>query len=101
MSISKIFAIFLVLSFILLYEINFNISVLAQVETTIENTASTEAVTSVNDAILKSLLIISQVAVLGITFNYFFFSRFLNKKKIIVTTFMNSSNRTFTFIQKS
>lgn len=81
MSISKIICIFLILSFVSLYLVNFDVSTLAQVETTIENTASTEAVTSVNDAILKSMVIISQVAVLGIIFNYFFFNRFLNKKR--------------------
>ena len=61
--------------------VNFNISASAQVETTFDNTESTEAVTSVNDAVLKSLVIISQVAVLGIIFNYFIFGRFLNKKR--------------------
>ena len=37
------------------------------------NSNSTEAVTSTNDAILKSILIVSQVSVIGITFSYFFF----------------------------
>ena len=81
MSISKIICIFFIITFISLYLVNFDISILAQVETSLENAASTEAVTSVNDAILKSMVIISQVAVLGIVFNYFIFNRFLNKKR--------------------
>lgn len=81
MSIYKILAFFLVISFVSLCFVNFNLFVLAQTETTFDNTASTEAVTSINDAILKSFVIISQVAVLGIVFNYFFFSRFLSKKR--------------------
>ena len=81
MSITKIICIFFIITFISLYLVNFDISILAQVETTFENAASTEAVTSVNDAILKSMVIISQVAVLGIIFNYFIFNRFLNKKR--------------------
>lgn len=80
MSTSKVIIFFLIVSIISLYLVNFNIYAHAQVETTIDNTATSEAVTSVNDAILKSLVIISQVAILGIVFNYFFFSRFLNKK---------------------
>ncbi|HEU5119862.1 MAG TPA: hypothetical protein VFT71_02650, partial [Candidatus Nitrosocosmicus sp.] len=80
MSISKINLFYLVILFLSLYLGNFSISALAQVETTLDNTASSEAVTSVNDAILKSLVILSQVAVLGIIFNYFFFSRFLKKR---------------------
>ena len=81
MSISKIKLFCLAISFISLYLGYFSISALAQVETTFDNTASSEDVTSVNDAILKSLLIISQVAVFGIIFNYFFFSRFLREKR--------------------
>ncbi|MDN5847559.1 MAG: CopD family protein [Candidatus Nitrosocosmicus sp.] len=86
MSISKVTTLFfLLISFIiLLYLANFNIYAYAQVEitTTADNTAATsKAVTSTNDAILKSLVIISQVAVLGIPFNYFFFNRFLDKKR--------------------
>ncbi len=70
-------------SFILFISINlynFNINALAQVETT-NNAPSSEAVTSINDAIVKSILIISQVAVLGIIFNHFFFNRFINRKR--------------------
>ncbi len=37
------------------------------------NSNTTEAVTSTNDAILKSILIISQVSILGVTFSYFVF----------------------------
>ncbi len=82
MSVSKVIIFFLViLSISSLYLVNFNIYTHAQDETTIGNTATSEAVTSINDAILKSSVIISQVAVLGIVFNYFFFSRFLNKKR--------------------
>ncbi|MDQ2685403.1 MAG: CopD family protein [Thermoproteota archaeon] len=82
MLIFKIVSFILVISFIFsLYLVNFNIYAQAQVETTIDNTATSEAVTSINDAILKSLIIISQVAVLGITFNYFFFKRFLDRKR--------------------
>ncbi len=82
MSVSKIIIFFLVISSIsFLYLVNFNIYTHAQVETTIGNTATTESVTSINDAILKSLVIISQAAVLGIVFNYLFFNRFLNKKR--------------------
>ena len=87
MSLSKILVLFLVISFVMLCLVNSNLFALAQDETTFDNTASTEAVTSINDAILKSLVIISQVAVLGIVFNYFFFNRFLNKKR-----YSNSSN---------
>lgn len=73
----------MVLSFVSLCLVNVDVNALAQIETTLENTVSTEAVTSVNDAILKSLVIISQVAVLGILFNYFIFNWFLNKKRDI------------------
>ncbi len=83
MSLSKIIYFFLVLSFVSLCLVNVDVNALAQIETTLENTVSTEAVTSVNDAILKSLVIISQVAVLGILFNYFIFNWFLNKKRDI------------------
>ncbi len=41
-----------------------------------------ESVTSANDAVVKAILIISQVAVLGLTFNHFFFQMVSNKKKI-------------------
>lgn len=85
MCISKVKIFFLVVSFISLYLVDFDIYAHAQVETTIDNTATSEAVTSINDAILKSLIIISQVAVLGIIFNYFFFNRFLIKKEAIVS----------------
>ncbi len=44
------------------------------------NSNSTEAVTSTNDAILKSILIVSQVSVIGITFSYFFFHRISDKR---------------------
>jgi putative copper export protein len=82
MLIFKIVSFILVISFIFsLYLVNFNIYAQAQVETTIDNTATSAAVTSINDAILKSLVIISQVAVLGIIFNNFFFKRFLNRKR--------------------
>ncbi len=91
MSIYKILASFLVISFVSLCFVNFNLFVLAQTETTFDNTASTEAVTSINDAILKSFVIISQVAVLGIVFNYFFFSRFLSKKRGISSNILNES----------
>jgi putative copper export protein len=95
-------------SFILFIAINlcnFNINVLAQVETT-NNTPSSEAVTSINDAILKSILIISQVAVLGLIFNHFFFFRFINKKrsdigyeqKENVSYFNNQTLKRLTFI---
>jgi copper transport protein len=88
MSVSKIIIFFLVISYISsLYLVNFNIYIHAQVEATIGSTATTEAVTSINDAILKSLVIISQVAVLGIVFNHFFFNRFLDKKRGNNTTY--------------
>jgi copper transport protein len=79
MSIYKI-VFFSVILFISINLCNFNITALAQVETT-NNAPSSEAVTSINDAIIKSILIISQVAVLGIIFNHFFFNRFLNRKR--------------------
>jgi putative copper export protein len=44
------------------------------------NSNSTEAVTSTNDAVLKSILIVSQVSVIGITFSYLFFHRISGKK---------------------
>ena len=44
------------------------------------NSNSTEAVTSTNDAVLKSILIVSQVSVIGITFGYLFFHRISGKK---------------------
>ena len=93
MSISKINAFYLAISFISLCFGYFNISVLAQVATTFDTAASTEAVTSVNDAILKSLVIISQVAVLGITFNYFFFGIFLRKKRDSSNNILYESNQ--------
>lgn len=67
-------------TFINLYNFNTFTLALAQLETT-NNVPSSESVTSVNDAIIKSILIISQVAVLGIIFNHFFFNRLLNKKR--------------------
>ncbi len=79
MSIYKVLF-FSVILFIAINLYNFNINALAQVETT-HNAPSSEAVTSINDAIIKSILIISQVAVLGIIFNHFFFNRFINKKR--------------------
>jgi copper transport protein len=81
MFIIKVKIFFLIAFSISLYLVNFNIYTHAQVETAIGNTATSEAVTSINDAIVKSLIIISQVAVLGITFNYFFFNRFLIKQR--------------------
>jgi copper transport protein len=42
-------------------------------------TSDSEAVTSTNDAIIKSILIISQVSVLGLTFNHFLFQILLKK----------------------
>ncbi len=80
MSIYKIVLFFSVILFIFINLYNFNIFTFAQVETT-NNAPSSEAVTSINDAIIKSILIISQVAVLGIIFNHFFFNRFLNRKR--------------------
>lgn len=89
---------FFVISFVSLYLINFNISTLAQVETTFDTSTTSEAVTSVNDAILKSLVIISQVAVLGISFNCFFFNIFLNRKGgISNNNFYYSNQRNFYF----
>jgi copper transport protein len=79
MSIYKI-VFFSVILFIAINLCNFNINALAQVETT-NDAPSSEAVTSINDAIIKSILIISQVAVLGIIFNHFFFNRFIYKKR--------------------
>ena len=38
------------------------------------------AITSANDAILKSILIISQVSILGVTFSYLFFHGISGKK---------------------
>ncbi|MDQ2684921.1 MAG: CopD family protein [Thermoproteota archaeon] len=84
MSVLKIMAFFLavlVISFVSFYLLYFNVYANAQLETAIDSTTSYEAVTSVNDAILKTLIIISQVAMLGIIFNYFFFSRILHKKR--------------------
>ncbi len=80
MSIYKLVLFFSVILFIFINLYNFNIFTFAQVETT-NNAPSSEAVTSINDAIIKSILIISQVAVLGIIFNHFFFNRFLNRKR--------------------
>src|SRR5215212_2509685 len=45
-------------------------------------TTDSEAVTSTNDAIIKSILIISQVTILGITFNHIFFKKILKKKNV-------------------
>lgn len=93
MLIFKIVSFFLVVFIIFsLYLVNFNIYAQTQVETTIGNTATSEAVTSINDAILKSLIIISQVAVLGIIFNYFFFSKFLHKKGIKISNEPKQNN---------
>jgi copper transport protein len=80
MSIYKIILFFSVILFIFINLNNFDTLTFAQVEIT-NNISSSEAVTSINDALLKSMLIISQVAVLGIIFNHFFFNRFLNKKR--------------------
>ncbi len=56
------------------------VATFAQQEFSSSNSNSTEAVTSTNDAVLKSILIVSQVSVLGITFNYIFFQRISGKK---------------------
>lgn len=81
MSISKIIVFFLVVFFVSPCLVNFNTSTFAQIETGFNTTTSSEAVTSVNDAILKSLVIVSQVAVLGIIFNCFFFNKFQSRKR--------------------
>ena len=100
MSISKSNIFYLAILFISLYLGNFSISALAPVETTFDNAASSEAVTSVNDAILKSLVIISQVAVLGIIFNYSFFADFLGRKMVVLmTSYTNQSNKIPTLTQ--
>jgi putative copper export protein len=44
------------------------------------NAGSTEAVTSTNDAVIKSILVISQVSTLGIIFNHAFFHKISNNK---------------------
>lgn len=44
------------------------------------NSNSTEAVTSTNDAILKTILIVLQVSVIGITFSYLFFHTISGKR---------------------
>jgi copper transport protein len=44
------------------------------------NSGTTESVTSTYDAIIKSILIISQVSILGITFNHVFFQKIIRKK---------------------
>lgn len=92
MSIFRIIAFFLVASFVSFSLANSNIFANAQIENIINNTATSEAVTSLNDAILKSLIIISQVAVLGIVFNYFFFNIFLNKKRDNILSQSNQNN---------
>jgi len=51
----------------------------AQQEFSGSNSNSTEAVTSTNDAVLKSILIVSQVSAIGITFNYLLFQRISGK----------------------
>jgi putative copper export protein len=44
------------------------------------SSGTTESVTSTYDAIIKSILIISQVSILGITFNHVFFQKIIRKK---------------------
>jgi putative copper export protein len=44
------------------------------------DSGATESVTSTYDAIVKSILIISQVSILGITFNHVFFQKTLEKR---------------------
>src|SRR5215217_4746716 len=44
------------------------------------NSGTTESVTSTYDAIIKSILIISQVSILGIAFNHVIFQKTLRKK---------------------
>jgi len=44
------------------------------------NSGTTESVTSAYDAIIKSILIISQASILGITFNHVFFQKITKKK---------------------
>ena len=56
-----------------------SVSTFAQQDSSVSS--STEAVTSTNDAMIKSILIISQVSVLGITFNHVFFQKVSSEKK--------------------
>lgn len=81
MSISKIIVFLLLVIIVLFYLVSFNSFAFAQVENAFDASSSSEAVTSVNDAILKSLVIISQVAVFGIIFNCFLFSKFLKQTR--------------------
>lgn len=64
----------------------------AQQEFSNSNSNSTEAVTSTNEAILKSILIVSQVSVLGITFNYLLFQRISSKKSRNNTEYKEKQN---------
>lgn len=57
----------------------------------VDNSVTTESVTSIKDAILKSILIITQVIAFGATFNHLFFKWNLNKK----SNTMIYSNQTY------
>ncbi len=46
----------------------------------LNDSGTTESVTSDYDALIKSILIISQVSILGLTFNNFFFQKIMRRK---------------------
>ncbi len=58
----------------------FQIPITAFAQQEFNNLGTTESVTSTYDAIIKSILIISQVSILGITFNHVFFQKIIRKK---------------------
>jgi putative copper export protein len=58
----------------------FQIPNMAFAQQEFNNSGTTESVTSTYDAIIKSILIISQVSILGITFNHVFFQKITRKK---------------------
>lgn len=92
----KLFLISIIALFsILVYVIQPPTATFAQQEFSDSN--STEAVTSTNDAILKSVLIISQVSVIGITFSYFFFKWVSDKKLKSHTGLKEKENNDYTY----
>ncbi len=92
----KLFLISIIALFLIfVYVIQLSATTFAQQEFSDSN--STEAVTSTNDAILKSVLIISQVSVIGITFSYFLFQWVSGKKLKSHTGPKEKENNDYTY----
>ncbi len=72
----------------------------AQQSSTTINSESTESVTSTYDAIIKSVLIISQVSILGMVFNHLFFTIISNRKEKGSPSIYNEGKNHIFYINK-